>query len=290
MRPQPFLALLRNPVFKPRSFSPKYYYPLRGTRASHCAADMSKYSKACCSIPPVVSKGYEGKGKYLNIHGMKTYVTGPENATEAILVIYDIFGFFPQTVQGADILATSDPNRKYRVFMPDLFDGSPADIAWYPPTTEEHKKNLGHFFQTKAAPPTTLSRIPGVVEEANKLAEGGKFKAWAILGYCWGGKIATLASMQDTLFKAAVQCHPAMLDAKDAPNVTIPMIVLASMDEDVNEVKAFENGLKVPHHVETWTTQIHGWMAARGDLENPEVRKEYENGYKTVLGFLNEHM
>ncbi|KKZ59921.1 carboxymethylenebutenolidase [[Emmonsia] crescens] len=290
LRPQLFLALFRNSVSRPPPLPPKYYYRLTGTRSSRCAADMSKYSKACCSIPPVVSKGYEEKGKYVTINGMKTYVTGPENATEAILVIYDIFGFFPQTVQGADIMATSDPNRNYRVFIPDFFDGNPADIAWYPPTTEEHKKNLGHFFQTKAVPSTTLSRIPRVVEEANKLAEGGKFKAWAILGYCWGGKIATLASMEDTLFKAAVQCHPAMVDAKDALKVTIPMVLLASKDEDANEVKAFENNLKPPHHIETWSTQIHGWMAARGDLEDPEVRKEYENGYKTVLGFLNEHM
>ncbi|PGH11571.1 hypothetical protein AJ79_04829 [Helicocarpus griseus UAMH5409] len=253
---------------------------------------MSKYSKACCSIPPVVTKGYEGKGQYQTINGMKTYVTGPDNATEAVLVVYDIFGFFPQTIQGADIIASSDSNRKYRVFMPDFFDGSPADISWYPPKTDEHKQKLGQFFQTKAAPPNTLSRIPGVVQEANsKFApEGGKFKAWAILGYCWGGKIATLSSMKDTAFKAAVQCHPAMVDAKDALNITIPMAMLASKDEDANEVKAFENNLKVPHHIETWSTQIHGWMAARGDLEKEDVRKEYENGYKTVLGFLNEHM
>ncbi|EEH22058.1 hypothetical protein PABG_04269 [Paracoccidioides brasiliensis Pb03] len=251
---------------------------------------MSKYSKACCSIPPVISKGYEGKGQYHTINGMKTYVTGPENATEAILVIYDIFGFFPQTIQGADIMAFSDPNRKYRVFMPDFFDGSPADISWYPPTTNEHKKKLHDFFQTKAVPSNTLSRIPGVLEEANKMTEGGNFKAWAILGYCWGGKITTLASVKETPFKVAVQCHPAMLDAKDALNVTIPMVLLASKDEDANEVSAFEKNLEVPHHVETWSTQIHGWMAARSDLENSEVRKEYKNGYKTVLGFLGEHM
>jgi hypothetical protein len=37
------------------------------------------------------------------------------------------------------------------------------------------------------------------------------------------------------------------------------------------------SGLKVPKYVETFPTQIHGWMAARSDLENPEVRKEYSS-------------
>ena len=57
-------------------------------------------------------------------------VTGPASAKTAILVIYDIFGFFPQTLQGADILANSDKNHTYQVFMPDFFEGEPADIAW----------------------------------------------------------------------------------------------------------------------------------------------------------------
>jgi dienelactone hydrolase len=57
-----------------------------------------------------------------------TDVTGSVSAKKAILVIYDIFGFFPQTIQGADILAASE---EYQVFMPDFFEGQPADIAWY---------------------------------------------------------------------------------------------------------------------------------------------------------------
>jgi hypothetical protein len=46
-------------------------------------------------------------------------------------VIYDIFGFFEQTIQGADIIAQGAKGEGYQVFMPDFFDGSPADIAWY---------------------------------------------------------------------------------------------------------------------------------------------------------------
>jgi len=253
---------------------------------------MSGVSKACCSIPPVVSQGYQAKGEYKTIGGLKTYVTGPADATHAILVIYDIFGFFPQTLQGADILATSDKDRKYRVFIPDFFEGEPADISWYPPQTEDAKQKLGNFFQTKAAPPATLSKIPGVVADGDKLASGNSgFSKWGILGYCWGGKVANLAVGKDNVtFKAAAQAHPAMLDPSDAKNVTVPMAVLASKDEDPEAVKGYKENLKVPNHVDTFPTQVHGWMAARADLDDPECRKEYERGYQTVLGFFHDHL
>jgi len=174
--------------------------------------------------------------------------------------------------------------------MPDFLEGNPADISWYPPTTDEHKKKLGNFFSTQAAPPKTLSKIPNVVAEGNKLAPGGNFQSWSILGFCWGGKIASLSSgSENKLFVAAAQCHPAMVDANDAKVVNIPMAMLASGDEPVQAVKDFEANLTVPKHVETFSSQIHGWMAARSDLENPEVRKEYERGYKTVLEFFHQH-
>lgn len=57
-------------------------------------------------------------------------VTGPSDASKAILLIYDIFGYFPQTIQGADILATSGKDHHYQVFIPDFFEGKPADISW----------------------------------------------------------------------------------------------------------------------------------------------------------------
>lgn len=200
----------------------------------------------------------------------------------------DIFGFFDQTIQGADILSTAN-EQKYRVFMPDFFEGQPADISWFPPQTDDHKAKLGAFFQSKGAPPNTLSKLPAVVSDANKLSSSGSFD-WSILGFCWGGKVATLASGADNkLFKAAAQCHPAMLDANDAKSVNIPMAVLASQDEAPADVSAFKEALKTANHVETFPTQIHGWMAARSNLEDPEVRKEYERGYKTVLDFFHQY-
>ncbi|EHA25563.1 hypothetical protein ASPNIDRAFT_56645 [Aspergillus niger ATCC 1015] len=263
---------------------------------------MSGVNKACCSIPPIVAQGYQGKGEYKTINGLKTYVTGPESATKAILVIYGKMDPSPicpklhakfhdhfQTFSGADILATAS-EQKYRVFIPDFFQGEPADITWFPPQTDDHKQKLGNFFQTKAAPPANLPKIPSIVSEANKLAAGGSFQSWSILGYCWGGKITTLASGQDNkLFTAAVQCHPAMLDPNDAKSVNIPMAVLASKDENPKDVEAFGANLKQANYVETFSTQIHGWMAARSNLEDEQVRKEYERGYRTALDFLQKH-
>ena len=59
--------------------------------------------------------------------------TGPADAQKGILVIMDIFGFFEQTLQGADILSSRGAE-KYRVLIPDWFEGSPADISWCVPS------------------------------------------------------------------------------------------------------------------------------------------------------------
>jgi dienelactone hydrolase len=238
-------------------------------------------------VPAVVSKGYKEKGEYITVEGLKTYSTGPKDAKRAILVIYDIFGFFSQTLQGADILATSDKERPYQVFMPDFFEGSPADISWYPPGDDKEKgEKLGEFFKTKAAPPKTLERIPKIVQELNKRG----IEQWGIVGYCWGGKIVNLASKEDSLFKVAAACHPAMVAAEDAPGITIPYAMLPSGDEPKDDVQSWEKGLKVPHIVEWFPDQVHGWMAARADLEDSKVKSEYERGYKTVLDFFHKHM
>jgi len=78
-------------------------------------------------------------------------------------------------------------------------------------------------------------------------SEDGRVEKWAIVGYCWGGKveldlvmsieslltrcqIVNLSSQKDTKFKAAAACHPAMVAKDDAPGITIPYIMLPSGD------------------------------------------------------------
>lgn len=80
-----------------------------------------------------------------------------------------------------------------------------------------------------------------------------------------------------------------MVDPSDAEGITVPYVLLASGEEPAETVKEFESKLKVPHHVETFADQVHGFMAARADLSDPRVKEAYTRGYKTVLEFLGKH-
>jgi hypothetical protein len=81
-----------------------------------------------------------------------------------------------------------------------------------------------------------------------------------------------------------------MLNPEEATRIKIPICMLASMDEPADDVKSFEANLTVPNHVEIFDDQIHGWMAARSNLDDARVKSEYERGYKTLLEFFAKHL
>lgn len=194
-----------------------------------------------------------------NLIHFQTDVTGPSDAKRAILWVFDIFGYFPQTIQGADILASSSDN-PYLVVMPDFFEGNPAKLEWYPPVTEEQKKHFGAFIKHTGDTGRTLARIPNIVKET-----GEKYPAvekWGVVGYCWGGKIVALSSQSDSLFVAGAQSSPAFVDPGDAAKITIPMILLPSKDEDVELIKKYDENLTVKKFIKTYD-QVHGFMSAR---------------------------
>jgi dienelactone hydrolase len=172
--------------------------------------------------------------------------------------------------------------------MPDFFYGSPADVSWYPPKTKEHGEKLGAFFAGPAEPSKTLSKIPEVIAEVETSCD---IKSWGILGYCWGGKIVSLATAGDTKFKAGAELHPAMVAPDDAKKINIPICMLASKDENADDIKAFEANLSAKgSYVEIFGDQVHGWMAARADLEDERCKEEYERGYKLLLEFFHDTM
>ena len=76
-----------------------------------------------------------------------------------------------------------------------------------------------------------------------------------------------------------------MVDANDAPGVKIPFLMMPSKDEPKEDVEKWEKAIKVKSEVKWWPNQIHGFMAARSDLKDSAVKKDYEAAYQTVLNW-----
>lgn len=93
-----------------------------------------------------------------------------------------------------------------------------------------------------------------------------------------------------TLFTAAAQCHPASLDPCDAATVSIPMCILASGDEDQVDVQRYASVLTGEKHIETFGDMPHGWMSAKGDLDNERNKSEYERGYQILIEFFSRYL
>lgn len=92
-----------------------------------------------------------------------------------------------------------------------------------------------------------------------------------------------LISQEGTPFKAAASCHPAMVDAGDAEKVTIPFAMLPSKDEPKEDVEKWQKAIKTKNIVQWWPNQVHGFMAARGDLKDEAVKADYEKAYSSSI-------
>lgn len=99
-----------------------------------------------------------------------------------------------------------------------------------------------------------------------------------------------LSSFEGTRFKSAASCHPAMVDAGDAEKVVIPFAMLPSKDEPKEDVEKWSKAIKTKNIVEWWPNQVHGFMAARGDLKDPAVESDYKKAYELLLNWFHSTM
>lgn len=256
---------------------------------SHSAAKMSTTihndNAACCSIPPVRSD-YTPKGSYKSYAGFtKVYVTGPTTpGNVALICVYDIFGFKPQTQQGADILADQ---LNAHVVMPDFFE---PDAPWpadkFPPKTDEEKAKLQAFFGGAANPQNAVSKLLNVAKALK--ADGAKFVG--AFGFCWGGKVTILAgSAESTPLDAISATHPAMLSSADATELKVPLGLYPSQDEPQEEYKKIvEIVSKKPWAAKNdhkFYDTFHGFAAARANLDDPKNKADFEDLYATLIKF-----
>ncbi|CAK7564934.1 MAG: hypothetical protein SEPTF4163_002839 [Sporothrix epigloea] len=250
-------------------------------------------SEACACRPPL-TVDYQTQGRYETLAGLKTYIVGPEDATKAIVTVYDIFGMWPQTLQGADLLSSLTGAL---VFVPDFFDGDGAKQEWLPNDTPEKKKALGDFFAAKANP---VKNTETLIRFRKELAT--RYPAVddhvGVFGLCWGGKIGVLATAAGNegagrRFNVSGTAHPGLLDPKDAEALTAPHILLASKDENAEVVAEYKRILSQPGkvgEVTTYETMFHGWMGARSNLADAENVKEFGRGYEQAATFFSAHL
>ncbi|KAH9891060.1 Alpha/Beta hydrolase protein [Cubamyces lactineus] len=240
---------------------------------------------ACCTIPPVKSD-YQPKGSYKSYAGFsKVYVTGPEKPGNVALVcVYDIFGFKPQTQQGADILAEK---LNAQVLMPDFFEpAQPWPVDKFPPQTDEEKGKLQAFFGGPAKPQDAVSKLINVGKALKSEGAG-----WVgTFGFCWGGKVTILAgSAASTPFDAVAAIHPAMLNHGDVTELKVPLGLYPSNDEPVDESKQIlEIISKKPISDKSdykLYDSFHGFAAARANLDDPENKRHYEDLYARLATF-----
>lgn len=242
-------------------------------------------SPACCNMPPV-EVDYKSKGRTEKIlDDMNAYVTGPETSEKVIVGIYDVFGCWSTTEQGADILAQLTG---MKVVLPDFFRGEPLPNDSFPMDTPEKQQIVNNFLGTKGNPMTVKGDL---MQVSQKLKANGA-KSIGVYGLCWGSKPATLAcSEKETPFAAIAQLHPSLLDAKDASALQVPMASLTSKDEPEELMKDFYANLKansaiasrcIDHH---YPDIPHGFAGSRANLKDQANLEAYKDAYQRTAKF-----
>lgn len=109
---------------------------------------------------------------------------GNRSAKRGVVLIYDIFGLYPQTKDGAAPLAQE---LNCLVIIPDLFHGKGADLSCVPMDTEEKRNKLMAFIGEEANPENNVATLFSIMKETKMLYPD--VEKWGALGLCWGGKV-----------------------------------------------------------------------------------------------------
>jgi dienelactone hydrolase len=121
--------------------------------------------------------------------------TGPSSAKNALVLIYDVFGFKPQLLQGADLLAYGKDGKKFQVFIPDFLPEK-ASPSWFEPdVTLEERAAMGRMFgpggsANAGVMKTALEKVSDAIKTQHPVEKLG------VLGYCWGAKVSPLLLLQ----------------------------------------------------------------------------------------------
>lgn len=239
-------------------------------------------SNACCAAGAPVRHDYEPTGAITEVDGVKYYFVG--SGAAGVVIVTDIFGFdYKQVFQVADRFAAAG----FNVAVPDMFYGKPWSMDRMPPKPED---NLPGWFATDAS----YAKVGPIVASSVELLKGKGAAKFGCIGFCWGVSIAMAAAAGGT-FSAVGGAHPSLFgkDAELASTLPCPVILLpAKGDADVAKVKgvmdATPYGPKCVY--QRFDDQVHGFVAARGDWDKPEVAAAATQAINLMTDFLRANV
>ena len=77
------------------------------------------------------------------------------------------------------------------------------------------------YFVTMSFRANVGDRLAELKSVASTLKSEG-YTHISLYGFCWGGKVATVAAGEKDLFESVAIVHPAMLDVKDVDGIEVP--------------------------------------------------------------------
>ncbi|KAL3433955.1 hypothetical protein BDV09DRAFT_205060 [Aspergillus tetrazonus] len=250
------------------------------------------------------------------IHGLNTYVIGNRTNPRGIVVMYsDVFGLpLPNNKLIADAYAKSGD---WLVYLADFFKGDPVPLSM-----ADHLIPVDATKQSVFRKYTgLLASIPSFLKWQNRHRQGPtdvicmeflralrrerKGMKIGMVGFCWGGKYAIRAGLEENmidvdgarvpLVDAVVALHPSHLAIpEDVKTLVVPVSYGWGVEDSFvgfkqkNMVKGVHadnkaSGREVPemaHH--EYKPGRHGF-AVRGNPDDPQERKCLEDSVTQVL-------
>jgi dienelactone hydrolase len=257
-------------------------------------------SNKCCptDIQPAIND-YKGVGRKVTLEGFfDMYVTG--SGPHAIVIVYDIFGWTPNSEQLADALAQAG---KCMVVMPDFMRGQPWPPSNVPVTKEgafpegvEPEDGVNVLYTWITTHPTCkFDREDEWTAVKTYLVETHQVTKVGAVGMCWGGKVAFVAAAGG-LLDAVATCHGSFLEAADIQAIHVPICMLNSKDEpeqyqtDLKPLILVEPSPNNKNVFKNFPTMHHGWMGTRGtgadtDFGQQEIRDRFSEGVTDLVNF-----
>eukprot|EP00658_Telonema_sp_P-2_P064956 TRINITY_DN5431_c0_g1_i1.p1 TRINITY_DN5431_c0_g1~~TRINITY_DN5431_c0_g1_i1.p1 ORF type:complete len:134 (-),score=49.84 TRINITY_DN5431_c0_g1_i1:144-545(-) len=126
-------------------------------------------------------------------------------------------------------------------------------------------------------------------------------KSVGIMGMCFGAKAALKAQAAGIVTGPVVGVHPSFISAEDGDNAIAPVLLLPSIDENKDEMKAFEDAISKKPFAEKCSMVFfddlrHGFLGARGhapeasDYSNPTTANRAAVALKTAMDFFAANM